>query len=207
MTPPPAAADVAVLPVQSRPGAVRVPRRPGGAWRQVIRSLAAAELRDPRLYQIACLGSLLVFGVMRLELQVPGVQAAAMVLTVLATQYAGARLGAVPRFDPRSALISGLSLCLLLRTNVLLLAILAAVIAIASKFVLRVRGKHVFNPTNFALAAMMLLTGQIWVSPGQWGSGAFFGFLLACAGGLVVNRAARSDVTYAFIGFYAAMVL
>src|SRR5262249_53096486 len=85
--------------------------------------------------------------------------------------------------------------------------ILAAVIAIASKFVLRVRGKHVFNPTNFALVAMMLLTGQIWVSPGQWGSGAFFGFLLACAGGLVLNRAARSDVSYAFIGFYAAMVL
>jgi Na+-transporting NADH:ubiquinone oxidoreductase subunit NqrB len=81
------------------------------------------------------------------------------------------------------------------------------VLAIGSKFVLRVRGKHVFNPTNFALVAMILLTGQVWVSPGQWGSAAFFGFLMACAGGLVVNRAARSDVTYAFIAFYAAMVL
>jgi len=32
-------------------------------------------------------------------------------------------------------------------------------LAIGSKFVLRVGGKHVFNPTNFALVAMMLLTG------------------------------------------------
>ena len=54
---------------------------------------------------------------------------------------------------------------------------------------------------------MIALTGQVWVSPGQWGSVAFFGFLLACLGGLVVNRAARSDVTYAFLAFYAGLVV
>jgi enediyne biosynthesis protein E5 len=95
-----------------------------------------------------------------------------------------------PGFDPRSALISGLSLCLLLRTNSLPPAGLTAAVAIASKFVLRVGDKHVFNPTNFALAVMMLCTGAVWVSPGQWGNTALFGFLLASAGGLVVNRAA-----------------
>src|SRR5262249_28088873 len=30
--------------------------------------------------------------------------------------------------------------------------------------------------------------------------------LIACVGGLVVNRASRSDVTYAFIAFYGALV-
>jgi enediyne biosynthesis protein E5 len=173
---------------------------------RIARTLVA-ELRDPRLYQIACLGGLLLFGVLRLDLEVRATHAAVILLTVLVTQYAGTRLGAVPRFDPRSALISGLSLCLLLRTNVPLLAALTAAVAIGSKFVLRIRGKHVFNPTNFALVAMIALTGQVWVSPGQWGNGVFFGFLLACAGGLVVNRASRSDVTYAFIGFYAALLL
>ena len=53
---------------------------------------------------------------------------------------------------------------------------------------------------------MLLLTDQVWVSPGQWGSVAFFAFLMACLGGLVVNRASRSDVTYAFIAFYCALV-
>jgi len=69
-----------------------------------------------------------------------------------------------------------------------------------------VHGKHVFNPTNFGIVAMMLATGGIWVSPGQWGSAAFFAFLIACLGGLVVNRAARSDVTYAFLVFYLAVL-
>jgi Na+-transporting NADH:ubiquinone oxidoreductase subunit NqrB len=123
------------------------------------------------------------------------------------TQWAATALAELPSFDPRSALISGLSLCLLLRTNDLGLAMLAAVVAGASKFLLRVRGKHVFNPTNFALVAMMLVTGRVWASPGQWGSAAVFAFLLASAGGLVVNRAARADVTWTFLACYAALWL
>jgi enediyne biosynthesis protein E5 len=86
-------------------------------------------------------------------------------------------------------------------------AMLTAVVAIASKFTLRVRGKHVFNPTNFALVSMTLLTTSVWVSPGQWGSGTIFAFLLASAGGLVVNRAARADVTCAFLVSYAALLI
>ena len=54
---------------------------------------------------------------------------------------------------------------------------------------------------------MMLASGLVWVSPGQWGNVAFFAFLMACLGGLVVNRAARSDVTVAFIFFYMALVV
>jgi len=46
----------------------------------------------------------------------------------------------------------------------------------------------------------------VWVSPGQWGNTAFLGFLIACIGGLVVNRAERSDVTYAFMLFYTALL-
>ncbi len=162
---------------------------------------------DPRLYQIAALASLLTYGIGWLDLEVPGVQALAILATALLTQLVCTRLAGLPAYDPRSTLISGLSLCLLLRTNSLGLAVLAGVIAIGSKFVLRLRGKHVFNPTNFALVVLLLASREVWVSPGQWGSAAVFGFLLACAGGLVVNRAARSDVTLAFLGCYCGLVL
>ncbi len=161
---------------------------------------------DPRLYQIAVLSSLLAYGVVGLDFEIRADHAAAILATALATQWACTRLFALPRFDPRSPLISALSLCLLLRAGSLGLAAAAAAITIASKFGIRARGKHVFNPTNFGLAAMMLLTGRVWVSPGQWGSAAFFGFLLACIGGLVVHRAARSDVTWAFLAAYAAVL-
>ena len=45
------------------------------------------------------------------------------------------------------------------------------------------------------------------MSPGQWGSGIVFAFLLASAGGLVVNRAARGDVTLAFLACYAGLLV
>jgi len=161
---------------------------------------------DPRLYQIATLGALLVYGVVWLDLEVRPLTALAIVAGALVTQHLCARLaGRAP--DLRSALISALSLCLLLRTGSLGLAALAAVVAIASKFVLRVRGRHVFNPTNLALVALLAGTGQVWVSPGQWGSGVLLAFALAATGGLVVNRAARADVTCAFLAAHAALVL
>jgi hypothetical protein len=161
---------------------------------------------DPRLYQIVTLGGLLGYGVLGLGLDVEPWTAAVMLAVVVGVQLVGARVTG-GRFDPRSALISGLSLCLLLRTNSLTLAAVAAGLAIASKFLVRVRGKHVFNPTNGALVAMLLLTGGVWVSPGQWGSAAVFAFLLASAGGLVVNRAARADVTWAFLTAHTGLLL
>jgi len=54
---------------------------------------------------------------------------------------------------------------------------------------------------------LMLVAQDVWVSPGQWGSGAVFAFLLAAAGGLVVNRAARADVTLAFLASYSGLLV
>ena len=173
-----------------------------------LRSLVALAVckPDPRIYQISILAALLVYGLFALDFEIAGARVAVLLTTALLVQYACTRFWSLPQFDPRSALISGLSLCLLLRTNSVAPAIAAAVITIASKFVVRIHGKHLFNPTNFGIVAMMVVSDQVWVSPGQWGNVAFFAFLMACLGGLVVNRAARSDVTYAFIFFYMALV-
>jgi len=166
-------------------------------------------MADPRLYQICTLASLLVYGIGWLDFDVTPGRVVLLLATSLATQALGDRIAGTRlpfRSSARSALISGLSLCLLLRTNSAGLAAIAAMLTIGSKFVVRVRGKHIFNPTNGGIVAMLLLTNQVWVSPGQWGAPAFFAFLMACAGSLVVNRAARSDVTYAFIAFYGALL-
>jgi Na+-transporting NADH:ubiquinone oxidoreductase subunit NqrB len=170
-------------------------------------------MSDPRLYQIGTLASLLVYGMGWLDFDITSSRVVLILSTVLATQWICDRLAArrgrpAPPFalSARSALISGLSLCLLLRTNEPERAVLGAIVTIAAKFLIRVNGKHVFNPTNGGLVAMLLVSSQVWVSPGQWGAPAFFAFLMACAGSLVVNRAARSDVTYAFIACYCALV-
>src|SRR4051795_6609187 len=99
-------------------------------------------LQDPRLYQILLLASLLVYGVTRLDFEIGAGRAMLLLGTALLTQLACTRLWRLPAFDPKSALISGLSLCLLLRTNSVLLAVLAAAATISSKFILRIHGKH-----------------------------------------------------------------
>jgi len=169
--------------------------------------MAARGRRDPRDYQIAILTGLLVYGIGWLDFELAPSGIAAILAAALAVQGLCTRLFRLARFDPKSALISALSLCLLLRTDSLALMAATAALAIASKFALRWNGKHVFNPTNFGLVAMMAFTGRVWVSPGQWGSAALAGFLMACLGVLVVNRAARSDVTWAFLGFYVAALV
>ena len=162
--------------------------------------------RDPRYYQIAVLASLLVYGAGWLSFDTGKREIAILLGSVLITQYLCAHYLAATSFDPRSALISGLSLCLLLRTNSVLLLIATAVVTIASKFVLKWNRKHIFNPTNFGIVAMVALSGEVWVSPAQWGSKFYFGFLMACLGGMVVHRALRSDVSLAFIFSYAAIL-
>ncbi len=162
---------------------------------------------DPRLYQIAALTGLLAFGIWRLDFEISAVQMAVTLLTVLGMQCLAMRLNGVGGFEWKSALISGLSLCLLLRTSSPWLATVGAGVAIGSKFVLRWRGKHVFNPTNFALVFLLLCAnGCAWVSPGQWGSVAFFAFLFVCLGGLVVSRAGRADVALSFLAFYLGLL-
>jgi Na+-transporting NADH:ubiquinone oxidoreductase subunit NqrB len=161
---------------------------------------------DPRLYQIACLAGLLIYGLGWRSFDISAPQIALTVGAALAAQAIGTRWAGLPSFDAKSALISAISLCLLLRVDSLWLAPAAAIVAVGSKFLLRWNGKHVFNPTNLGIAAVLTVSDKAWVSPAQWGAGPTVAFLVACLGGLVVNRAARSDVAYVFSGVYAAIL-
>jgi Na+-transporting NADH:ubiquinone oxidoreductase subunit NqrB len=163
--------------------------------------------RDPRCYQIAVLASLLFYGVGWLAFDIGVREVAILLSAALITQFLCGKFLAAARFDPRSALISGLSLCLLLRTNSVLLLFVTAVITIGSKFILKWNHKHIFNPTNFGIVAMLALGVDVWVSPAQWGSKPYFAFLMACLGGMVIHRAMRSDVSYAFLFFFTAILL
>lgn len=162
---------------------------------------------DPRLYQMTILSGLLMYGVAKLDFQVSLSRVLTYVFVGLATQWLCGKIVGLPRFDPLSPMTSALSLSLLLRTDQALLAALAMVITITSKFLFRWKGKHIFNPTNFGIIVMVLLSDAVWVSPGQWGSAALFAFFIACLGGLVIHRSSRSDVSYAFIIFYLSLLV
>src|SRR6185312_13687848 len=96
---------------------------------------------DPRYYQITVLSGLLLYGLGFLHFDITPDRAALLLGTALLTQYVCTKLWKLPQFDPKSALISGLSLCLLCRTNDAWVAVLAAVVTISSKFIVRWKGK------------------------------------------------------------------
>lgn len=162
--------------------------------------------RDPRLYQITVLSMLVTYGVVVLEFGIHWYNAIAILVTAMTVQFIGTKLARLPSFDLRSPLITALSLTLLLRTDFMVFAVLAAAIAIGSKFLIRFNDKHIFNPANLALVALMLISDRAWVSSGQWGSTAIVTFALACLGVIVLTHAKRAETTLGFIAVYAALI-
>ena len=159
--------------------------------------------QDPRWLQIAFLASFLSIGLLARDF--PIWQAPLIFATALATQIAFTRLLRLPDAGLLSPVITSFGLTLLLRSDVLWIPPLAAFLAIASKFTLRIRGRHFFNPANFGLCACMLLTPHAWCSPAQWGESGLLLLWVLALGCMVAHRAFRSDVSLAFLGSWIAL--
>ena len=161
---------------------------------------------DARHYQIAALATLLVFNLGWLDFGARPLNTMLAIGSALATQALCARFFALPHLDLRSPLITGLSLSLLLRADEPWLHAVAGVIAIGSKFVLRIDGKHIWNPAGFAIVALLMLApSHVWISPGQWGSSVWFAAFLSFLAILVLGAARRSDIALFFFGTHAAL--
>jgi Na+-transporting NADH:ubiquinone oxidoreductase subunit NqrB len=159
---------------------------------------------DPRHGQIAALAGLVVLGMAALAFEMPWWRPATACGTALLLQYGIARLMRLP-FDWRSPLISALSLTLLLRTDGPFLVAVAAAIAIASKALVRIDGRHLFNPTALGIALTASLFPGAWVSPGQWGSAGLAAAFAVGAGLAVTYGARRLEVPLSFLAFWAAL--
>ncbi len=110
------------------------------------------------------------------------------------------------RFSFPSVLISSFGLSLLLKTNAIEVAMFAAFISIASKFLIRIKGKHIFNPSALGIVAAIGLTNNAWFSPGQWGSGTVLLFGISCLGCIVVTKVQKLDTSLAFLGTFASLL-
>ncbi len=105
-----------------------------------------------------------------------------------------------------SVLISSFGLSLLLKTNLLWVAVFAAFVSILSKYIIRINGKHIFNPSALGIVAAILLTGKAWVSPGQWGSGIVILFAVLCLGFIVVTKVQNLSASLFFLGVFAGLL-
>jgi Na+-transporting NADH:ubiquinone oxidoreductase subunit NqrB len=101
--------------------------------------------------------------------------------------------------------VTCLGLSLLVRSDTLWVHPLAAAVGLGGKFLLRARGKHLFNPANLGVVFVLLATGRAWISPAQWGHETMVAAWVLLFGGTVVWRARRSDVSVAFLGFFLGL--
>lgn len=189
----------------SRPDAIPTALSPAS-------SLGLARLRatlaglDARWLQIGFLGALLLGGALWRDFTLQPEQVVLTFIAALLTQAAwDERI--VHRPDALlSAAVTSLGLSILLRADSLLVHPLIAIVAISSKFVVRVRGKHVFNPANLGVVVAVTVLPGTWISPGQWGSDWLLALWFVVLGTTVTTRAGRFDIAWAFLGAYVALL-
>jgi enediyne biosynthesis protein E5 len=174
----------------------------------MLRLLPRQFFTDARHYQIAALATLLTYNFGWLDFGARPLNSACAIAGALLTQVICSRLTGLPATDLRSPLITGLSLSLLLRADEPWVHLLAGVIAVASKFLLRIDGKHIWNPAGFAIVVLIYAaSSHVWISPGSWGSEIWFVALLAFFAILVLGAARRADIAFFFLGSHAAFLL
>ncbi len=170
--------------------------------------------KDARYFQILFQSIFLVYGILYLHWVNESWLYSTYFITSLITQFAcelvfGKKDIPVWQWYKKgipSVLISSFGLSLLLKTNLVWVAILAAVVSIVSKYIIRIKGKHIFNPSALGIVVAVFFTGNAWISPGQWGSGAVIMFGVCCFGFIVTTRVQKLDVSLAFLGTFAALL-
>ena len=171
-----------------------------------VRFVTAPFWRDARHYQTVALATLVIFNFGWIDFGARPLNSAFALIGALVTQVLCSRATGIP-LDLRSPLITGLSLSLLLRADEPWIHLIAGVIAIGSKFVLRLDGKHIWNPAGFAIVVLILaMPDHVWISPGAWGSTIWFATLLVFFAILVLGAAQRSDIALFFLGTHAALL-
>jgi Na+-transporting NADH:ubiquinone oxidoreductase subunit NqrB len=161
--------------------------------------------KDARDFQILFLSTFLMLGIFNRDWTVRPELMIAILFSTIATQLLADRIFSSENPSIRSALITAISLCALLRAGSITTMVIAGAVSILSKFLFRYRGKHYFNPSNFGIILVLLLTSDAWVSPGQWGNEVWFVLLFFATGGMVVQKVGRWETTGTFLGGYALL--
>ncbi|MBS1504487.1 MAG: hypothetical protein JST32_20670 [Bacteroidetes bacterium] len=149
----------------------------------------------PAFITLILLVGQLSFGILDSYINVIG----AIVTSVLAEMLLG-RFVLGTRKNLASAYITGISVGILIRSNVLWPYIVTALISIMSKYVLRYKGRHLWNPSNFGVSWMLLMASTYVAGLSmQWGSNLAAMVVIWVLGLGIVYRAKKLHVTLAYV--------
>ncbi len=102
-----------------------------------------------------------------------------------------------------SAYVSGISVGILVRSPAFWPYALCSAISITSKYVLRLRGRHLWNPTNFGIVAMLLLAPDAVAGLSvQWGNNLLPMVIVWVLGTLILRSVGRLHITLTYVASF-----
>ena len=104
-----------------------------------------------------------------------------------------------------SAYISGISIGMLVRSPEFWPYALCSAISITSKYVLRVDGRHIWNPSNFGIVAMLVLASDTVAGLSvQWGNTLLPMVVVWCFGAVIIHALGRFHITLTYVASFLA---
>jgi enediyne biosynthesis protein E5 len=105
-----------------------------------------------------------------------------------------------------SAYISGISCGILVRSPALWPFALASLLSIMSKYVLRVKGRHLWNPSNFGICALLFLAPETVAALSvQWGNFKWPLIVIWTLGSIIIWRAKRFHISATYVASFFAL--
>ena len=99
-----------------------------------------------------------------------------------------------------SSYITGISVGILLRSPGYWPYVVCALLSITSKYVLRAKGRHLFNPSNFGICAMLFLASDAVATLSiQWGNNLAAMAVIWVLGSLIIWRARRFHICATYV--------
>lgn len=160
-----------------------------------------------RIQQFFFMFILLVLGMEFREFSIHGTQVFLTILSVNLTQAFWIKRLGLNEVGFQSSLITSMGLSLLLRSDTFWVHPLVGFLVISAKFLIRIRGKHIFNPAMLGVVLGIYLFPNTWCSSGQWGHGTILTLLLYAFGFWVSLRSGMGIMSFSFLGFYVGLLL
>jgi enediyne biosynthesis protein E5 len=99
-----------------------------------------------------------------------------------------------------SAYISGISVGILVRSPEWWPYALCAAISITSKYVIRVDGRHIWNPSNFGISVMLLIAAESVATLSiQWGNNLYPMIVIWILGSIIISRLHRFHICATYV--------
>ncbi len=105
-----------------------------------------------------------------------------------------------------SAYIAGISVGILVKSTDLWPFVMCALVSIVSKYALRFRGRHLWNPSNFGISVLLYLGGTyLSVLSVQSGNDIWPVLLIWALGGLILYRLGRLHIPLTFLAVFVPL--